>query len=50
MELDKNKILEYQQNRDPYLFIDYVTNLEPGNYILNITDQMVLKMILPKLN
>jgi 3-hydroxyacyl-[acyl-carrier-protein] dehydratase len=32
MELDKNKILEYQQNRDPYLFIDYVTNLEPGNY------------------
>ena len=32
MELDKNQILEYQQNRDPYLFVDHVTNLEPGKY------------------
>ena len=32
MELDKNQILEYQQNRDPYLFVDHVTNLEPGKF------------------
>ena len=32
MELNKNQILEYQQNRDPYLFVDHVTNIEPGKY------------------
>ena len=32
MELDKSKILEYQQNRDPYLMIDYVTDYKPGEY------------------
>ena len=32
MELDKNKILEYQQNRDPYLFIDHVDEVEPGKF------------------
>ena len=30
LSLDKKGILEYQQNRDPYLFIDFVTNLIPG--------------------
>ena len=30
MELDKKKILEYQQNRDPYLFIDHATEVLPG--------------------
>ena len=32
MFLDKKSILEYQQNRDPYLMIDYVEDLEPGKY------------------
>ena len=30
MELDKKKILEYQQNRDPYLLIDHATEVIPG--------------------
>ena len=30
MELDKKQILEYQQNRDPYLMIDHVQKVEPG--------------------
>ena len=30
MELDKKKILEYQQNRDPYLLIDHATEVVPG--------------------
>ena len=30
MELDKNGILEYQKNRDPYLFIDKATKIVPG--------------------
>lgn len=28
--LDKNGIEEYQQNRDPYLLIDYATEIIPG--------------------
>lgn len=28
--LDKKMICEYQQNRDPYLFIDYATEIVPG--------------------
>ena len=32
MILDKKSILEYQQNRDPYLMIDYVDDVEPGKY------------------
>ena len=32
MILDKKQILEYQQNRDPYLMIDYVDRVEPGKY------------------
>jgi 3-hydroxyacyl-[acyl-carrier-protein] dehydratase len=30
IELDKKKIEEYQQNRDPYLMIDYATEVIPG--------------------
>ena len=30
LELDKNKILEYQQNRDPYLMIDHADKVIPG--------------------
>jgi len=30
LELDKEKILEYQQNRLPYLMIDYATEVIPG--------------------
>ena len=32
MILDKKSILEYQQNRDPYLMIDYVEDVVPGKY------------------
>jgi 3-hydroxyacyl-[acyl-carrier-protein] dehydratase len=32
MELDKKKILEFQQNRKPYLFVDHINDLEPGKY------------------
>tara|TARA_Y100000590_G_C15694529_1_gene1004620 strand:- start:898 stop:1380 length:483 start_codon:yes stop_codon:yes gene_type:complete len=30
LELDKNKILDYQQNRDPYLMIDHANKVIPG--------------------
>ena len=30
MELDRKKILEYQQNRDPYLMVDFVSEVIPG--------------------
>ena len=30
MKLSKKEILEYQQNRDPYLMIDYVEEVIPG--------------------
>ena len=30
MQLDKKKILEYQQNRFPYLMIDYAEKVIPG--------------------
>lgn len=30
MELDKKQICQYQQNRDPYLMIDHVTEVVPG--------------------
>ena len=30
MILNKNQILEFQQNRDPYLMIDFATKVEPG--------------------
>ena len=28
--LDKESILEYQKNRDPFLMIDFVTDYQPG--------------------
>lgn len=30
MVLDKKKILSIQKNRDPYLFVDYITEVIPG--------------------
>jgi 3-hydroxyacyl-[acyl-carrier-protein] dehydratase len=30
IELDKNGICDYQQNREPYLLIDYATEIIPG--------------------
>ena len=30
LTLNKKKILEYQQNREPYLMIDEATSVEPG--------------------
>ena len=30
MELNKKQILEYQQNREPYLMVDFVTDVVPG--------------------
>ena len=30
MQLDKQKILEFQQNRSPYLMIDFVDEVVPG--------------------
>tara|TARA_B110000003_G_scaffold225016_1_gene225679 strand:- start:24245 stop:24709 length:465 start_codon:yes stop_codon:yes gene_type:complete len=31
--LDKKQILEYQQNRDPYLLIDYASEIIPGKSV-----------------
>ena len=30
LSLDKKGIYEYQQNREPYLFIDYASEIIPG--------------------
>ena len=30
LKLDKKKIYEYQQNREPYLMIDYASEVIPG--------------------
>jgi 3-hydroxyacyl-[acyl-carrier-protein] dehydratase len=30
MELNKSQILDIQKNRDPYLMMDYVTDVKPG--------------------
>ena len=30
LSLDKKGIYEYQQNREPYLLIDYDTDIYPG--------------------
>ena len=32
ISLNKKKILEYQKNREPYLFVDEVTELLPGKF------------------
>ena len=53
MELDLKGILEYQQNRDPYLMIDHANKVIPGKsaegYKLlkkkNITQKIFLKWI-----
>ena len=33
MKLSKKQILKIQQNRNPYLFVDYATKVIPGKYI-----------------
>ena len=52
MKLDKKKILEYQQNRDPYLMVDYVTNVNPGKsaegYKILKPDEWFFKVHWPK--
>ena len=48
MELSKDKIIELQQNRDPYLMIDHVTDYEPGKYAKgykDLNDDCFLKFI-----
>ena len=32
MKLNLKQICEYQQNRDPYLMIDYVEEVVPGKF------------------
>ena len=36
--LDKKKIYEFQQNRDPYLMIDYATEVIPGKSAVGYKD------------
>ena len=38
MKLDKKKILEYQQNRSPYLMIDFVDKVVPGKSAIGYKD------------
>ncbi len=38
MKLDKKKILEYQQNRSPYLMIDFVEKIAPGKSAIGYKD------------
>ena len=38
MILNKNQILEFQQNRDPYLMIDYASNVSPGKLAVGYKD------------
>ena len=50
--LDKNQILDYQQNRDPYLMIDYASEVIPGEsakgYKNLIKDEWFFKVHWPK--
>jgi len=52
MELNKKKILEYQQNRDPYLLIDHATEVIPGEsaigYKILNNDEWYFKVHWPK--
>ena len=53
MKLNRDEILEYQKNRDPYLLIDYVTTVEPGvsadGYVdLNESKDWILNVHWPK--
>ena len=51
LELDKKKILEYQQNRDPYLMIDHANKVFPGKsaegYKLLLEDEWFFKVHWP---
>ena len=38
MKLDKKKILEYQQNKSPYLMIDFVEKVVPGKSAIGYKD------------
>ena len=38
MELSKKEILKLQQNRDPYLLIDHVSDFEPGKFAKGYKD------------
>ena len=38
MKLDKKKILEYQQNKSPYLMIDFVEKIVPGKSAIGYKD------------
>ena len=38
MKLNKKKILEYQQNRPPYLMIDFVEKIVPGKSAIGYKD------------
>ena len=38
MSVDKKKILEYQQNRSPYLMIDFVEKIVPGKSAIGYKD------------
>ena len=38
MKLNKKKILEYQQNRSPYLMIDFVEKIVPGKSAIGYKD------------
>ena len=38
MKLDKKKILEYQQNRSPYLMIDFAEKIVPGKSAIGYKD------------
>ena len=50
--LDKKKIIEYQQNRDPYLMIDYASEVIPGQsakgYKILKPDEWFFKIHWPK--
>ena len=52
MILDKKGILEYQQNRDPYLMIDFATEVIPGKSAKGYKDlkddEWVFKVHWPK--
>ena len=39
--LDKNQIHEFQQNRDPYLMIDYATEIIPGKSAKGYKDMRI---------
>lgn len=51
MEIYKDKILKLQQNRDPYLMIDHVSDHEPGKFangFKDLNDEWFFKVHWPK--